>query len=155
MEMCVKTADFKSSCRWWKVFTYRCYFISFQRDIIYNRHVKRNKVGREVGNFSIYCTESEPAVVVRVGMKLFVKQIVWIGREMGMAVGRINLLILMNLKRLLYRVNIHKCLLSNHGFIGLSCRFSNIFEFIVAGHPACFHYHFNHLPLGNHSSKTR
>lgn len=67
--------------------------------------------------------------------------------------GRVNLVILMNLKRLLYRVNIHKCLLSNHTFIRLSCRFSNIFIFIVVGHSACFHYHLNHFPLWNHSSK--
>lgn len=67
--------------------------------------------------------------------------------------GRVNLLILMNLKRLLYRVNIHKCLLSNHRFIELSCRFSNIFECIVVRHSACFHDHLNHFPLWNRDSE--
>lgn len=40
-------------------------------------------------------------------------------------------LIFMNLNKLLCKANIHKCLLSNHSFIGLSSGFSNMFELIV------------------------
>lgn len=93
---------------------------------------------------------SEPVVVLKDGMKLFVEHRVWIGWE---GRGRANLLILMNLKRLLYRVNIHKCLLSNHSFTGLSWGFSNMFKLMVVGHPLCFCYHLNHFTLRNHCSK--
>lgn len=51
------------------------------------------------------------------------------------------------------QVNIHKCLLTGHIFIGLSCRFSHIFEFGVVEHPVCFHPRLNHSPLCNHSSE--
>jgi hypothetical protein len=58
-----------------------------------------------------------------------------------------NLLVPVKLKRLLYRVKIHKHLLTSHIFIGPSCIFFLVLDFISVRHPAIFFYRCAHFPL--------
>lgn len=105
----------------------------------------KQKVVREVEKFSTWSTEDKWTCS---GVEGWDEIICW-AQSLDWVVGkREGKLIFMNLNKLLCRANIHKCLLSNHSFIGLSCGFSNMFELIVVRLLVIIHF-----PLWNHCSK--